>query len=170
MIDYSTRIRQWLFNQPARVIDYLPMIESHWLFVINPPTHQNWIFIRVVNRVQSTNPNDWLIVWLIIQQWFDNDCLINQLAWLIIWQWLIHIHYSGLINQLIKLIIHSVVNRVQPTSSHDWLFGWLVIQQWFDDDCLINQLAWLIIWQWLSHIDYSGWINQLIKLIIHSSR
>ena len=140
--------------------------------------------------------------WLIIQKWFDNDCLINQLAWLTFWQWLSHINYSGIINQLIKLNIHSssqsssinqsarlifrvidystmihqcivdysrdilfdndwlsrwifirVVNRVQSTNLHDWLFGWLVIQRWFDDDCLINQLAWLIIWQWLSHID-----------------
>ena len=157
--------------------------------MINPPTHQNWIFIRVVNRVQSTNPNDWLIVWLIIQQWFDNDCLINQLAWLIIWQWLSHIDHSGLINQLIKFIIHSSsqlswINQpawliirvidcstmiqqwliyidgswVQSTNLHDWLFGWLVIQQWFDDECLINQLAWLIICQWFSPVDYSWFI------------
>ena len=67
----------------------------------------HWLFIRVVNRVQSTNLHDWLFVWLIIQQWFDNDCLINQLVWLIIWQWWSHIDYSGLIKKLIKLIIHS---------------------------------------------------------------
>ena len=126
-------IRQWLFNQPARVIDYLTMIEPHWLFVINQPTHQNWLFIRVVNRVQSTNPHDWLFVWLIIQQWFDNDCLINQLAWLIIRQWLSHIDYSGLINQLKELIIHS---SGQPSS--------------------INHLAWLI----FREIDYSATIQQ----------
>ena len=40
VIDYSTMIRQWLFNQPARVIDYSTTIEPHWLFVINQPTHQ----------------------------------------------------------------------------------------------------------------------------------
>ena len=133
VIGYSTMIRRWLFNQPARVMDYLPTIESRWLFVIHLPTHQNWLCIRVVNRVQSTNPNDWLFVRLIIQQWFDNDCLINQVAWLIIWQWLSHIDFSGLINQLIKFIIHS---NSQPSS--------------------INQLAWLII----RVIDYSAMIQQ----------
>ena len=106
VIGYSTMIRHWLFNQPARVMDYSTMIESHWLFVINPSTHQNWLFVQVVNRAQATNPHDWLFVWLIIRQGFANDCFINQLAWLIIWQWLNHIDYSGLINQLIKLIIH----------------------------------------------------------------
>ena len=40
LIDYSTMIRQWLFNQPARVIDYSTTIEPHWFFVINQPTHQ----------------------------------------------------------------------------------------------------------------------------------
>ena len=172
----------------------------------------NWFFIRLVNRVQSTNLHDCLFVWLIIQQGFDNDCLINQLAWLIIWQWLSHIDYSGLINQLIKLIIHlssqsssinqsarlifrvidystmihqcivdysrdilfdndwlshwifiRVVNRVQSTNLHDWLFRWLVIQQWFDNDFFLNQLAWWIIRQWLSPIDYSWLIHELIK-------
>ena len=107
VIGYSTMIRQWLFNQPARVMDYSTMIESHWLVVINPPTHQNWLFVRVVNRAQATNPHDWSFGWLIMQQRFDNDGLINQLAWLINWQWLSHIGYSGLINHLIKLIIHS---------------------------------------------------------------
>ena len=121
VIDYSTMIRQWSFNQPARVIDYSTMIKSHWLF------------IRVVNRVQSTNSHDWLFGWLIIQQWFDNDCLINQLAWWIIWQWLSHIDYSWLINQLIKLIVHS---SSQSSS--------------------INQPAWLII----RVIDYSTMIRQ----------
>ena len=107
VIGYSTMIRQWLFNQPARVMDYSTMIEFHGLFVINPPTHQNWLFVRVVNRARATNPHDILFVWLIIQQWFNNDCFINQLAWLIVRQWLGHIDYSGLINQLMKLIIHS---------------------------------------------------------------
>ena len=76
-----------------------------WLFDNDWLSH--WLFIRVVNRVQSTNLHDWLFVWLIIQQWFHNDCLINQLAWLMIWQWLCHIDYSGLRKKLIKLIIHS---------------------------------------------------------------
>jgi len=57
MSDYSTKIiqpslinqlaqliiRQWLSHidySPARVIDYSTMIEPHWLFVINQPTHQ----------------------------------------------------------------------------------------------------------------------------------
>ena len=169
-------------------------------------------------------------MWLIIQQRFDNDCSVNQLAWWIIWQWLSHIDYSWLINQLIKSIIHStsqsssinqparlifrvigystmiqqcivdyscdwlfsndstmivkstslrdwlfdndwlshwsfirIVNRVQSANLHDSLFVWLVIQQWFDIDCLINQLAWWIIRQWLSPIDYSWLIHQLIK-------
>ena len=91
VIGYSTMIRHWLFNQPARVMDYSTMIESHWLLVINQPTHQNWLFIRVVNRVQSTNSHGWLFVWLIIsamiRQWLFN----NQLA-----------YYSWLINQFIK--------------------------------------------------------------------
>ena len=107
LIGYSTMIREWILNTPARVMDYLPMIESNWLFVINPPTHQNWLFVQVVNRAQATNPHDWSFGWLIMQQRFDNDGLINQLAWLINWQWLSHIGYSGLINHLIKLIIHS---------------------------------------------------------------
>ena len=102
VIGYSTMIRQWFFSQPARVMDYSTMIESHWLFVINPPTHQNWLFVRVVNRALATNPHDWLFVWLLIQQWFDNDCLINQLAWWIIRQWLSAVDYSWLIHQLIK--------------------------------------------------------------------
>ena len=95
VIDYSTMIRQWLFNQPARVIDYSTRLKSHWLFA---------------------SSRDW---------WFDNDwgtLIIRQLAWLIIRQWLSHIDYSWLINQLIKLIIHS---SSQLSS--------------------INQLAWLII-------------------------
>ena len=36
-------IGQWLSHidfPPARVIDYSTMIEPHWLFVINQPTHQ----------------------------------------------------------------------------------------------------------------------------------
>ena len=169
------------------------MIKSHWLV------------IRVVNRVQSTNSNDRLFGWLIIQPWFDNGCLINQLAWLIIRQLLSHIEYSWLINKLMKFMIHSgsqassinqlawliicvidysatirqwlfnqparvmdystmieshwifirVVKRVQSTNSHDWLFVWLIIQQRFDNDCLVNQLAWWIIRQWLSHIEFS---------------
>ena len=136
----------------------------------------HWLFIRVVNRVQSTNSHDWLFGWLIIQQWFDYGRLINQLAWWIIWQWLSHIDYSWLINQLIKLIIHSSsqsssINQpawliirvidystmirqwlihmecswVQSTNLHDWLFGWLIILQWFDKNCLINQLDRLIL-------------------------
>ena len=140
VIDYSTMIRQWLFYQPAQVMDYSTMIESHWLVVINPPTHQNWLFVRVVNRAQATNPHDWLFVWLIIHQWFDNDCLINHLAWLIIWQWLSHIDYSGLIKKLIKLIIR-VVNRVQSTKAHDWFFAWLIIQQWFINALLIIRVT-----------------------------
>ena len=141
-------IRQWLLNQPARVMDYSTMIESHWLFVINLPTHQKWLYVRVVNRAQATNSHDWLFVWLIIQQWFDNDGLVNQLAWLNIWQWLSHIDYSGLINQIIKLII--------PSSS---------------ESSSINQTAWLIIrvidcstmiQQWLIHMDCSWVINHAI--------
>ena len=107
VIGYSTMIRQWLFNQPSRLMDYSTMIESHWLFVINPPTDQNWLFVRVVNRAQATNTYDWFFVWLTIQQGFDNDCLINQLAWLIICQWLSHIDYSWLIHQLIKTDLSS---------------------------------------------------------------
>ena len=70
VIDYSTMIRQWLFNQPARVIDYSTRLKSHWLFA---------------------SSRDW---------WFDNDwgtLIIRQLAWLIIWQRLSHIDYSFLL-------------------------------------------------------------------------
>ena len=95
--DYSTE-----FFQPARVIDYSTMIESHWLF------------IRVVNRVQSTSSHDWLFVWLMFQQWFNNDCLINQTAWLTFLQRLVVtliIHsssQSSSINQLAWLIIRVI--------------------------------------------------------------
>ena len=122
------------------------MIESHWLF------------IRVVNRVQSTNLHDWLFGWLIIQQWFDNDCLINQLAWLIIWQWLSH--WLFVINQPThqNWLFIRVVNRVQSTNSHEWLCD-------NDYSTEFNQPARVI--------DYSTMIeshcNQLIKLIFHSS-
>ena len=125
-------IWQWLRHidySPARVIDYLTMIESHWLFVrvviraqstnhvlllgviIQPARvidystmiESHWIFIRVVIRVQSTNSHDGLFVRLITKQWFDNDCLINQLAWWIIWQWVTLIirssSHSSSINQ-----------------------------------------------------------------------
>ena len=89
--------------------------------------------------------------------------------------------FSWLINQLIKLVIHSssqsssinqlawviirqwLFNRVLSTSSRNWLLhnDWVTL--------IIRQLAWLNIRQWLSHMDYSWLINQLIKLIIHSS-
>ena len=126
VIGYSTMIRQWLFNQPARVMDYSTMIESHWLVVINPPTHQNWLFVRVVNRAQATNPHDWSFGWLIMQQRFDNDGLINQLAWLIIRQWLtvtLIIHsssQSSSINQLAWLIIRVIG---YSTMIRQWLFN-----------------------------------------------
>ena len=156
-------------------------------------------------------------MWLIIHQWFDNDCLINHLAWLIIWQWLSHIDYSGVIKKLIKLIIHlssqsssinqsarlifrvidystmihqcivdysrdilldndwlshwifiRVVNRVQSTNLHDWLFGWLVIQQWFDDECLISSRDWLYANDLVPLIIRDSSTNSS-KLIIHSS-
>ena len=107
-------------------------------------------------------------MWLIIQQRFDNDCSINQLAWLIIRLWLSHIDYSWLINQLTTLIIHSS-SQGSSINQLAWLIiRVLIIQQRFDIDCLINQLAWLIIRQWLSHIDYSWLINTLMKLMIHS--
>ena len=102
----------------------------------------NWLFIRLVNRVQSTNPHDWFFVWLIIQhdstmhcwlslwfiiqQWFNNDCLINQLVWLIIRQWLIVtliIHsssQSSSINQLAWLIIRVIG---YSTMIRRWLFN-----------------------------------------------
>ena len=153
-------IRQVII-QPARVLDYSTMIESHWLF------------IRVVIRVQSTNSHDGLFVRLIIQQWFDNDCLITQLAWLIIRQWLSHIDYSParVIDYSTMIEPHwlieshwlfiRVVNRVQSTNSHEWLFGWLIISTMIRQSLInqpariIRQLAWLIIRQRLSHIDYS---------------
>ena len=71
-------IRQWLFNQPARVIDYLTMIESHWLFGINQPTHQ--IDYSFSSQPSPTNQLAWSI---------------NQLAWSIIRV----IDYSAMIQQ-----------------------------------------------------------------------
>ena len=164
-------IGQWFSHidcAPVRVIDYSTTIEPHWLFVIISTNSSNWLFIWVVKRVQSNNSHDWLFEWLIIQQRFDNDCSINQLAWLIIRLWLSHIDYSWLINQLTTLIIHSS-SQGSSINQLAWLIiRVLIIQQRFDIDCLINQLAWLIIRQWLSHIDYSWLINTLMKLMIHS--
>ena len=110
----------------------------------------------MVKRVQSTNSHDWLFGWLIIQQWFDNDCLINQLAW-----WLFD-------NDWATLIIHSS-SQSSPINQLAWLIIRVIdystmIRQW-----LFNQPARVIDRQWLSHMDYSWLINQLIKLIIHSS-
>ena len=119
-----------MFNQPTRMIEY----SCDWLFS-NDSTM----------IVQSTGSRDLL---------FDNNCstefsqparvidyslndrvtlIIRQLAWLTIRQWLSHIAYSSLIDQLIKLIIHS---SSQSSS--------------------IKQLAWLII----RVIDYSVMIRQ----------
>ena len=143
-------IGQWFRHidcAPVRVIDYSTTIEPHWLFVIISTNSSNWLFIWVVKRVQSNNSHDWLFAWLIIQQRFDNDCLINQLAWLIIRLWLSYIEFSWLINQLITLIIHS---SSQGSS--------------------INQLAWLII----RVIDHSAtirhWLfNQPARVIDYST-
>ena len=146
-------IRQRLFNQPARVMGYLTMIESHWLFASSRdwlfdndwvtliPARvidylavivSHWLFVRVVIRAQSTNHV--LLLGVIIQpaRVIDYSTMIES-HWLFI----------------------RVVIRVQSTNSHDGLFVRLITKQWFDNDCLINQLAWLIIRQWLSHTDYS---------------
>ena len=129
-------IGQWFRHidcAPVRVIDYSTTIEPHWLFVIISTNSSNWLFTWVVKRVQSNNSHDWLFEWLIIQQRFDNDCLINQLAWLIFdndWATLTICDY---INEFIKLIIHL---SSQASS--------------------IKQLAWLII----RVIDYSATIRQ----------
>ena len=123
-----------------------------------------WVIIRqwLFNRVSSTSSRNWL---------FDNDrvtLIIRQLAWLITWQWLSHIDYSWLINQLIKSIIHSS-SQSSSINQLAWLIIRVIDYSAMIRQCSINQLAWLSIWQWLSHIDYSCLINQLIKLIIHSS-
>ena len=141
-------IRQWLFNQPARVMDYSTTIESHWLLVTNPPTHQNWLIVRVVNRAQATNPHDWLFVWLIIQQGFDNDCLINQLAWLFDNDWFTMIIRGWSTNSSNWLFIR-LVNLVQSTNPNDWFFVRLIIQKWFNNALLIIPV-----------IDYSAMIQQ----------
>ena len=142
MIDFSTTIRQWLFNQPARVIDSSTMIESHWLFGLNQPTHEiDYSFVLTIEFNQPTRTIDyscdwlfnndstmhcWLFLWLIIQQWFNSDCLIKQLAWLNIRQWLIVtliIHsssQSSSINQLAWLIIRVIG---YSTMIRHWLFN-----------------------------------------------
>ena len=158
----------------------------------------HWLFIRVVNRVQSTNSHDWLFGWLIIQRRFDYDCLINQLAWLIIWQWLSHIDYSWLINQLIKLIIHS-----SSQSSSINQLAWLIIRviDYFSNDStrLFNQPArvlfvinqpthqnwlfirvvnrvqstnsqdWLFVWLIISAMIRRWWFNQPARVIDYST-
>ena len=108
VIDYSAMIRQWLFEQPARVIDYSTMIESHWLF------------IRVVNRVQSTNSHEWL---------FDNDYSteLNQPARVIhTGQWLSHIDYSParVIDYSTMIEPHWLLVINQPTHQIDYSFEW----------------------------------------------
>ena len=137
-------IRQWLFNQPARVIDYSTMIEPQWVFVII----NQLIKLDIHSSSQSISIN--LLAWVIIRQWLFNrvvstswrNCLLDndwvtlimcQLACLIIRHWLSHIDYLWLINKLMKLMIHS---GSQASS--------------------INQLAWLII----CVIDYSATIRQ----------
>ena len=118
VIDYSTMIRQWLFNQTARVID------RQWLSRI----YYSWLINQLIKLVIHSS---------------SQSSSINQLAWVIIRQWLF--------------------NRVESTCSRNSLLDndWVTL--------IIRQLAWLIIRQLLSHTDYSWLINQLIKLIFHSS-
>ena len=69
VFDFSTMIRQWLFNQPARVIDSSTMIESHWLFGLNQPTHEiDYSFVLSIEFNQPTRTIDYSCDWL-----FNND-------------------------------------------------------------------------------------------------
>ena len=134
----SAMIRQWLFNQPARVIDYSTMIEPHWWFVINQPTHQNWLFIRVVNRVQSTNSHDWLFVVNRVQS--TNWLFASSRDWLFDNDWVTLIIHASSQSSSINQLIRS------QSSSIDQLAG-LIIRV-IDYSAMIR-LAWVIIRQWL---------------------
>ena len=120
--------------QPARVIDYSTMIRQ-WLF--NQPARVIDYSTMIESQWLFASSRDW---------WFDNDRVtliihssshsssINQLAWLII----LSIDYSTMIRQ--------------------WLFNQparVIDYSTMIESLIIRQLAWLMIWQWLRHIDYS---------------
>ena len=153
------------FNQPARMIDYSTMIESHWLFASSRDWFfdNDWVTLIIHSSSQSSAINQ--LAWMIIRQWlfnrvkstssrnwvFDNDwvtLIIRQLAWLIIRQWLSHIDYSWLINQLIKLIIHSS-SQSSSINQLAWLIIRVIDHSTSSPSGSINQLAWVIIRQWL---------------------
>ena len=99
VIDYSTMIRQWLFYQPARVMNYSTMIESHWLVVI---IHQ---LIKLITHLSSQSSS------------------INQSARLIIRV----TYYSTMTDCHIEYSFEESIEFSQPTCmidySGDWLFN-----------------------------------------------